>query len=58
MNLFITNKELVDKVSADLFKESRNIESHKSWFVIRNYLEQLDIEQRKSMLKKQYRKNC
>tara|TARA_B100000424_G_scaffold245219_1_gene216066 strand:+ start:664 stop:813 length:150 start_codon:yes stop_codon:yes gene_type:complete len=48
----MNHKELVDKVSASLFKESGKIETHKSWLVMRNYLEQLDSEQLKSMLKK------
>ena len=36
------HKELVDKVSANIFKESGKIESRKLWLVMRNYLEQLD----------------
>ena len=47
----MTHKELLDQVSANLFKKSGRIESQKSWLVIRNYLEQLDSEQLKSMLK-------
>ena len=38
----MTHKELVDQVSANLFKQSGKIESQKSWLAIRNYLEQLD----------------
>ena len=44
-------KELVDQVSAKLFKKSGKIESQRSWLAMRNYLEQLDIEQLKLMLK-------
>ena len=47
----MTNKELVDKVSAHLFKESRKFESQRSWKVMRNYLEQLDNEQLKGILR-------
>ena len=45
------HKELVDRVSSSLFKKSGKLESCKSWLVIRNYLEQLDEFQLKSMLK-------
>ena len=47
----MTHKELVDKVSAILFKKSSKIESHKSWLAMRSYLEQLDIEQLKLIIK-------
>ena len=47
----MTHKELVDLVSATLFKQSGKIESQRSWLAMRNYLEQLDIEQLKLMLK-------
>ena len=47
----MTHNELVDKVSADLFKESRKLESRKSWLAMRNYLQQLSKEQLKAMLK-------
>ena len=50
-NMHMTHKELVDQVSAKLFKQSGKIESRKSWLIIRNYLEQLDTEQLKLMLK-------
>ena len=43
----MTHKELVDQVSAKLFKQSGKIESERSWLAMRNYLEQLDIEQLK-----------
>lgn len=51
MNRYVIHKELVDKVSANLFRQSGKMESQRSWLVIRNYLEQLDIEQLKAMLK-------
>jgi len=44
-------KDLIDQVSANLFKQSGKLESRRSWLAIRNYLEQLDTEQLKSMLK-------
>ena len=47
----MTHKELIDQISANLFKQSGKLESRKSWMAIRNYLEQLDSEQLKSMLK-------
>ena len=50
-NMLMTHKELVDKVSANLFKQSGKIESQRSWLAMRNYLEQLDSEQLKLMLK-------
>ena len=46
----MTHKELVDQISANLFKQSRKIESQKSWLAMRNYLEQLDSEQLKLIL--------
>ena len=50
-NIHMTHKELVDQVSSNLFSQSGKVESRKSWLAIRNYLEQLDTEQLKSMLK-------
>ena len=50
-NLSMTHKELIDQVSANLFKRSGKLESRRSWLAIRNYLEQLDSEQLKSILK-------
>ena len=47
----MNHKELIDQVTANLFKQSGKLESRKSWLVMRNYLEQLDSEQLKSMLK-------
>ena len=50
-NVNMTHKELIDQVSANLFKQSGKIESQRSWLAMRNYLEQLDIHQLKLMLK-------
>ena len=50
-NVHMTHKELVDQVSANLFKKRRKIESQRSWLAMRNYLEQLDSEQLKLMLR-------
>ena len=47
----MTHKELVDQVSANLFKQSGKIESERSWLAMRNYLEQLDSHQLKLLLK-------
>ncbi len=47
----MTHKELIDQVSANLFKESGKLESRRAWLAMRNYLEQLDSEQLKSILK-------
>ena len=47
----MTHKELVDQVSANLIKQSGKIENQRSWLAIRNYLEQLDCEQLKLMIK-------
>ena len=49
-NMNMTHKELIDQVSANLFKQSGKLESRRSWLAMRNYLEQLDSEQLKSML--------
>ena len=47
----MTHKELVDQVSANFFKQSGKIESERSWLAMRNYLEQLDSDQLKLILK-------
>ena len=47
----MTHKELIDQVSANLFKQSGKLESRRSWLVMRNYLKQLDCKELKSMLK-------
>ena len=49
--MHMTHKELVDQVSAYLFKQSGKIESERSWLAMRNYLEQLDSDQLKLILK-------
>ena len=51
MHMDMTHKELVDQVSANLFKQSGKIESERSWLAMRNYLEQLDSDQLKLILK-------
>ena len=48
-NINMTHKQLIDQVSANLFKQSGKLESRRSWLAMRNYLEQLDTEQLKSM---------
>ena len=50
-NIHMTHKELVDQVSANLFKQSGKIESQRSWLAMRNYLEQLNSDQLKLILK-------
>ena len=50
-NMKMNHKELIDQVSANLFKQSGKLESRRSWLVMRNYLKQLDSEQLKSILK-------
>ena len=49
--MYMTHKELVDQVSANLFKQSGKIESERSWLAMRNYLEQLDSDQLELILK-------
>ena len=49
----MTHNDLIDQVSANLFKQSGKLESRRSWLAIRNYLEHLDSKQLKSMLKDQ-----
>ena len=49
--MYMTHKELVDQVSANLLKQSGKIESERSWIAMRNYLEQLDSDQLKLILK-------
>ena len=50
-NIVMTHKELIDQVSANLFKQSGKIESERSWLAMRNYLEQLDSYQLELILK-------
>ena len=47
----MNHKELVDRVSANIFRQSGKIESRNSWLAMRNYLEQLDDLQLEEMLK-------
>ena len=47
----MTHKELVDKISANLFKQSGKKESERSWLAMRNYLEQLDSDQLELILR-------
>ena len=47
----MNHKELVDQVASSFFRQSVKMESRRSWLAMRNYLEQLDSEQLKSMLK-------
>jgi hypothetical protein len=49
-NMNMNHKELIDQFSANLFKQNGKLESRRSWLAMRNYLEQLDSEQLKSML--------
>ncbi len=46
----MNHRELVDQVSANLIRNSRKLESRKSWLVIRNYLQQLSDDQLKAIL--------
>ena len=47
----MNHKELVDQVFASCFRQSGKMESPRSWLAIRIYLEQLDSEQLKGILK-------
>ena len=47
----MNHRELVDQVSANLFRNSRKLDSRKSWLAIRNYLQQLSDDQLKAILK-------
>ena len=49
-NVIMNHKELVDKVSSNIFRKSGKIESRNSWLAMRNYLEKLDDLQLKAML--------
>ena len=49
-NTYMNHKELVDQVSANLFKQCGKIESRNSWLAMRNYLDQLDDLQLLAML--------
>ena len=47
----MNHNELIDQVSANLFKQSRKLESRKSWLAMRSYLKQLDRDQLNALLK-------
>ena len=47
----MNHKELVDQVSASFVRQSGKMESQRSWLAMRNYLEQLDSEQLKELIK-------
>ena len=47
----MNHNDLVNKVSSNIFKDSRKIESRNSWLAIRKYLEELDEYQLKEILK-------
>ncbi len=47
----MNHQELVDQVSAFFIRQSGKMESRRSWLAMRIYLEQLDSEQLKEMLK-------
>ena len=50
-NILMNHKELVDQVSSSFFRQSGKMESRRSFLAIRNYIEQLDSEQLKAILK-------
>ena len=50
-NIRMNHKELVDQVSSSFFRQSGKMQSRRSWLAMRNYLEKLDIEQLKAILK-------
>ena len=47
----MSHKELVDQVFASCVRQSGKMESRRSWLAMRIYLEQLDSEQLKDILK-------
>ena len=47
----MNHKELVDQVSTSFVRQSGKMESRRSWLAMRIYLEQLDIEQLKELIK-------
>ena len=47
----MNHKELVDQVFASCVRQSGKMESLRSWLAMRIYLEQLDSEQLKDILK-------
>ena len=50
-NILMNHKELVDQVSASFVRKNGKMESRRSWLAMRIYLEQLDIEQLKELIK-------
>ena len=50
-NILMNNKELVDQVFASCVRQSGKMESRRSWLAMRIYLEQLDSEQLKELIK-------
>ena len=47
----MNHKELIDQVTSSFFRQSGKMESRRSFLAIRNYIEQLDSEQLKAILK-------
>ena len=47
----MNHKELVDQVSSSFLRQNGKMESRRSWLAMRIYLEQLDIEQLKELIK-------
>ena len=41
----MNKKTLVDKIISSLFRESRKVDTQRSYIAMRNYLDQLDLEQ-------------
>ena len=50
-NIVMNYKDIIDQVSSNIFEESGKIKSRNSRILMRNYLEQLDDFQNKSMLR-------
>ena len=50
-NILMNHKELVDQVSTSFVRQNGKMESRRSWLAMRIYLEQLDIEQLKELIK-------
>ncbi len=50
-NILMNHKELVDQVSVSFVRQSGKMESRRSLLAMRIYLEQLDIEQLKELIK-------
>ena len=50
-NILMNHKELVDQVSASFVRQSGKMESRRSWLAMRMYLEQLDSDQLKELIK-------